>query len=475
MAGPSLNFNQRQSLEMRQKLAPQMQQSLAVLQATTMELHQLVGQELAENPVLEEESNDISLEEEKLDRDQEDLDSEFNELSKLDDEWRDYLAQSRSNAPRRDDEEERRQHMMDSLVEPTSLTEHLLEQLGTNDAEEEIRELAEMLIGNIDADGFLSTGIEDLALDEGIPLFKLEKALGIVQSFHPFGVGAQDLRECLLIQLQRSGRGHSLEQRIIDKHLDDLARKRYPQIAKKLSVTPEQITEAAESIANLDPKPGRVFTPGTNQAITPDVHVQRDGDNYQIIINNDYIPHLRISNTYKDIMSGGGSGASAEEAKEYIREKIRAGKFLIKCIHQRQDTIRRICEEIVKRQRDFLDKGIAHLHPMNMAQIAEVVGVHETTVSRAIAGKYVATPRGVFEMKYFFRSGYTTESGESMSNTSVKQAVADLVKEEDARKPLSDDKIVKKLVEKGIKIARRTVAKYRDELGILPSHLRRSY
>ena len=191
-----------------------------------------------------------------------------------------------------------------------------------------------------------------------------------------------------------------------------------------------------------------------------------------ININNETIPRLRISNVYKDIISGGSAG---KDAKEYIREKIHAGKFLIKCIEQRQDTIRKKSEEIIKRQRDFLEHGISHLHPMNMAQVAEVVGVHETTVSRAIAGKYIATPRGVFEMKYFFRSGYETLDGESMSNTSVKQAVSNLVKNEDQTKPLSDEKVVQKLKEQGIKLARRTVAKYRDELGILPSHLRRTY
>ena len=202
------------------------------------------------------------------------------------------------------------------------------------------------------------------------------------------------------------------------------------------------------------------------------MNVEKTSTGYNVTLNNETIPHLRISNVYKDIMSGGNA---KKDAKEYIREKIQSAKFLIKCIHQRQETIRKISEEIVARQRDFLDHGIAHLHPMNMAQIAEVVGVHETTVSRAIAGKYIATPRGVFEMKYFFKPGYETDSGDTLSNTSVKQAVAELVKNEDKKKPLSDDKIVQKLNGSGIKLARRTVAKYRDEIGILPSHLRRTY
>ena len=472
MPAQTLNHSQSQNFELRTAIAPQMQQSLGVLQASTLELNQMIGQELSANPVLEEESVEISLEEEKLDKDQEDLDEELSEISQLDDDWRDYYQQSRSTRMRTDEENEKYQRRIDSLVEPQTLTENLTEQLNTTDCEKYVQELTQILIGYIDDDGFLSQNIEDLALENGIPFQPLKKALNTLQSFHPPGIGAQDLRECLLIQLNRLGKEHSLEHRIVDKYLDELARKRYPQISKKLGVTIDKITEAAESIAKLDPKPGSELSEGNNHFISPDVTVIKDADEYLISINDETIPRLRISNTYKDIISGGNA---TTDTKEYIRDKIHAGKFLIRCIEQRQETIRKISEEIVKRQRDFLEYGVAHLHPMNMAQVAEVVGVHETTVSRAIAGKYIATPRGVFEMKYFFKPGYETNDGESLSNTSVKQAVSDLVKNEDHTKPYSDDKIVKKLHEQGIKLARRTVAKYRDELGILPSHLRRTY
>jgi len=472
MPAQTLNHSQSQNFELRTAIAPQMQQSLGVLQASTLELNQMIGQELSANPVLEEESVEISLEEEKLDKDQEDLDEELSEISQLDDDWRDYYQQSRSTRMRTDEENEKYQRRIDSLVEPQTLTENLTEQLNTTDCEKDVHELTQILIGYIDDDGFLSQNIEDLALENGIPFQPLQKALNTLQSFHPPGIGAQDLRECLLIQLNRLGKEHSLEHRIVDKYLDELARKRYPQISKKLGVTIDKITEAAESIAKLDPKPGSELSEGNNHFISPDVTVIKDADEYLININDETIPRLRISNTYKDIIA---EGNATTDTKEYIRDKIHAGKFLIRCIEQRQETIRKISEEIVKRQRDFLDHGVAHLHPMNMAQVAEVVGVHETTVSRAIAGKYIATPRGVFEMKYFFKPGYETSDGESLSNTSVKQAVSDLVKNEDHTKPYSDDKIVKKLHEQGIKLARRTVAKYRDELGILPSHLRRTY
>ena len=471
MAGPGLHqtASQSQNLSQTQKLSPQMQQSLAVLQVPSLELRKLIQQELEENPVLEDVTEDISLEEKQAE--EEEFEKEFEELAQLDDDWREHMANHRS-ASRRDDAGEKHQFVMDSLVEHPTLQEHLLHQLGLSDVSEEDRPTAEMLIGNIDEDGFLGFNIEDFALTARIPYPRLTRCLKLIQSFHPIGVGAQDLRECLLIQLERLDKEHSLEYRIVDKHLDDLARRRYPQIARRLGVTPHQITQAAEFIATLDPKPGSIFTETANSYITPDVTVARDGDGFSIEISNEQIPHLRISNAYKDIMAQADSSA---EAREYIRNKIRGGKFLIRSIGQRQETIRKITEQIVKRQEPFFRHGTDHLKPMNMAQIAEIVDVHETTVSRAISGKYIATPHGVFEMKFFFKPGYKTDSGQDLSNTSVKNALAELVKHEDPTKPLSDEKIVSELKEKGITIARRTVAKYRDALNILPSHLRKSY
>lgn len=449
-----------------------MQQSLQVLQAPTLELRHLVRQELEENPVLEDESVDVSLEEAAAQSDDEAFEDEFAELSALDQEWRDYLAQSRVTAPRRDDADERHQFMLDSLVAPKTLQEHLTDQLGFSGAGDRLRKVAELLIGNTDENGFFQAKIEDLCFDLGIPLPDLQEAKALIQTFDPVGVGADDLRECLLIQLDRLGKRHSLEYRIVDHHLDDLAMKRYPLIAKKLSVAPEQITRAAEFIATLDPKPGRRFGGDTNHFITPDVVVERVAGEWTVTLTNDQVPRLRISNAYKDLMAQEDSG---REVRGYIRDKIRAGKFLIRSIHQRQQTIETIARQIVERQTDFLDKGPAHLHPMTMAQIAEVVGVHETTVSRAVSGKYISTPHGVFEMKYFFTTGYQTESGESLSNTSVKKALGELVAAENPKKPLSDQAIVAELKKQGIVIARRTVAKYRDELNILPSHMRKSY
>src|SRR5947208_3353054 len=304
------------------------------------------------------------------------------------------------------------------------------------------------------------------------PAEEFEHMLTLIQSFYPPGVGARDLRECLLIQLKRDGRQSSLEYRIISEHMADLGKRRFPEIARRMGITAEQVQKSANNIAQLDPRPGQIFAAAPQNYVLPDVTVEKIDGQYQVILNGEQIPHLRISNTYKDIMSQDGNGS---EVKDYIRDKIRSGKFLIKSIHQRQQTISNIAHEIVKRQIEFLDNSTAHLKPMTMVQIADIVGVHETTVSRAISGKYMATPQGVFEMKYFFTPGYQTATGESMSNTSVKEAIMDLVKSENGASPLSDKEIVEILSERGIPIARRTVAKYRTELNILPSNMRRKY
>ena len=467
MPGPALT----QSLSQQQKLSPQMQQSLQVLQVPTLELRQLVQQEISENPVLEDESSDISLEQQQ-EEDARETDSEIEALTQLDEDWRDYMQQLRRNSGSSSDQDARRQFLFDSLVEPITLQEHLMAQLSTADDPPETRELAEMIIGNIDDRGFLQIAIDEFSLTAGIPLAKLQAAKALIQSFDPVGVGSEDLRECLLTQLKRLGKEFSLEYRIVSSHLDDLARKRYPQIAKKLSVTIEQVSGAAEMIATLNPKPGSAFSSTPDFYIVPDVTVEWGGTKWVPRLNEEHVPRLRISNTYKEILT---SSTSDTNVRSYIRDKIRGGKFLIKSIHQRQETIQNIAQEIVDRQTEFMEHGKTHLRPMNMAQVAEEVGVHETTVSRAISGKYIATPHGMFEMKYFFTSGYETDSGESMSNTSVKNSLADLVKNEDHKSPLSDQKLVEKLKEQGINIARRTVAKYREELNILPSHLRKSY
>jgi RNA polymerase sigma-54 factor len=493
-------LSQRMSLS--QVLAPQLQHSLALLQAPTLELKALVEQELQQNVLLEEvpaaeiEANDKNegdgehtvelpdlaeppadvkfdpATEKPSNAPVDDFQAEFERLTQMDQEWRDHFAQT--NLPMRQgtEAEERRQFMFDSLVAGTSLQETLLEQMRFSDLTDEQRPIAEMIIGNIDDSGRLNGSIDELAFATSVPREKIEPVLKVIQTFHPPGVGARDLRECLMLQLERSGHEKSLEYRIVRDFMDALSKRKLPEIARGVGQTVEQVQMAVERISHLEWCPGRDFLPDDDHYISAEVFVQKVGDEYTVTTNNEQIPRLRISNTYKDLMA---QADSSSEVRDYIRDKIRAGKFLIKSLQQRQQTILNIGNEIVKRQREFMEKGVAHLRPMTMVQVAEVVGVHETTVSRAVSNKYIQTPQGIFEMKYFFTSGIQTDSGNGVSNTSVKDMVAAMFAAENAGKPLSDQEVVKMLKEKGIVIARRTVAKYRAELNILPSNLRKVY
>jgi RNA polymerase sigma-54 factor len=472
MAGPGMH--QSQNLSLHQVLAPQLQQSLLILQAPLLELRNLVQQEMETNPVLEELPNEPDSDE-RSDADtaaDEKFKEEFDKLAKLDEEWRDYMAQSTSYSGRSQEAEDKRQFFFDSIATQETLQQHLMGQLNQNVLNASDRKTAELIIGNIDDNGFLQITPEEMALNTGLPQEDFENMLTLIQSFYPPGVGARDLRECLLIQLKREGRQASLEYKIISEHMQDLGKRRFPEIARRMGISVEQVQKCANNIARLDPRPGAIFAQAPQNYVLPDVTVEKVNGTYQVILNGEQIPHLRISNTYKDIMAQDGKGS---DVKDYIRDKIRSGKFLIKSIHQRQQTISNIAHQIVSRQREFFDKGSSHLKPMTMVQIADAVGVHETTVSRAISGKYMATPQGVFDMKYFFTPGYQTSSGESMSNTSVKGAILDLVRNEGGDAPLSDKEIVEILSKRGIPIARRTVAKYRTELNILPSNMRRKY
>ena len=457
-----------QNLSQKQAIGPQMQQSLQILQAPAMELRQIIQQEMAQNPVLEVEAPESALDEAMPEEDE-----DIRALSKLDEEWREYYAQTRAqSSPRTAEDEERHRFMMDSITAQVTLQEHLMNQLNLADVRDpKLRENCEFIIGNIDDDGFLHVKVEDLSLRHGVPIDELQAAKSIVHSFEPAGVGAEDLRECLLLQLERRGKKSSLAHRIVDHHLDDLAHKRYTVLAKKLAAPPEQISAAISVIAALDPRPAQGFAVMNNHYVTPDIRVERSDGGFIPVMNQSDLPQLRISNSYKDLLASATTNA---EARSYIRDKIRGAKFLIRSVAQRQQTIQRIATEIISRQNEFFQHGPSQLKPLNMATVAEVVGVHETTVSRAIAGKYMATPHGVFELKYFFTSGVRNEAGEDVSNTAVKSAIAEIIKTEPPQKPFSDEQLVKKLAVRSIKVARRTVAKYREAMGVLPSHLRKS-
>jgi RNA polymerase sigma-54 factor len=501
---PGLQLSQR--LTQSLVLAPQLQQSLALLQAPTLELKALVEQELQQNPLLEEIAEpetelrdkptaedgeapaetpdepadglpdepafETASEEKAAEAPVDDFQAEFDKLVQLDQEWRDHFSQTNLPIRHSPEEEEKRQFMFDSLTAGTSLADALMEQVRETDLTDEQRAMAELIVGNIDDHGYLKATVEELSASANLPAEKISGVLKIIQTFDPPGVGALDLRECLLLQLERAGRQDTLECRIVRDFMDLLGKRRIPEIARATNHPMDEVQAALARIARLDPRPGRVFSPSADQYVLPEVFVQKSGDDFVVTTNDEHIPHLRISNVYKDLMTQGGNSG---EVKNYIREKIRAGKFLIKSLQQRQQTILNIGREIVKRQREFMGKGVAHLKPMTMAQIAGVVGVHETTVSRAVSGKYMQTPQGIFEMKFFFTAGLHSATGADVSNASVKDMIVEIFKHEDSTRPLSDQEVVKMVCEKGITIARRTVAKYRDELHILPSNLRKVY
>ncbi|HEY8902236.1 MAG TPA: RNA polymerase factor sigma-54 [Chthoniobacterales bacterium] len=467
--GDMAGFEQSLGLSLQQTLSPQMQQSLQVLQAPVLELRNLVEQELQVNPVLEEEPPEREQETDGGDE----WDDELREISRLDEEWRDYMSQSGAYEGRSAEAQERREFLFSSLHTPKSLQQHLVDQLTLSDLSEEDREVASAIVGNLNEAGLLDVTVPELAGMTNVWPEQVERVLREVQSLDPVGVAARDLRECLLIQLERMGKRESLEARIVNGHLDELLKRRFPEIARRLGVSVQDIQAAADFISTLEPRPARQFSSAIEQVIQPDVVVESDGEGgFLVALNNEHIPMLRISNYYKDLLS---EPASRGQVRDYIREKIKGGRFFIKCIQQRQQTILNIAREIIRRQEDFLREGPSGLKPMTMNQVAQAVGVHETTVSRATHGKYMLTPQGIFEMKYFFTPGYQTDTGSDISNESVRRAIVEVVEKEDKRRPLSDQAILEILKERGIPIARRTVAKYREQLDILPSHLRKTF
>jgi RNA polymerase sigma-54 factor len=474
MQNMSMSLNQSQRLQM--VLAPQLRQSLEMLQVPIQELRAMIQKELEQNPTLEELPEDVASLEiesapgEKQDNSEMEFDKEFEVLAKLDDEWRDYFFQNLDNAPYSSDAEEKHQFLMDSLPQHESLQEHLMNQLKMADLSDEDRNIGEMIIGSIDENGYLSTTLEELAESVPYDIEHLLDVLHIIQEFHPTGIGAANLQECLLLQLERLGYAESTAAKIVRNHINELGSHNFQAIAKALNISKEEVQKAADLIHTLDPQPGRAFSGEVASYITPEVVVQKINGEYVVMLTDSRLPHLRISRHYRKLMQDPGTPA---KVKGYIRDRLRASTFLIKSIDQRQKTIYKIASEIVRVQKDFLDKGVAHLRPLTMSEVADAVGVHETTVSRTVNQKYMRTPIGTYELKYFFTPGIKTSDGGSISNKSVKDLIKNMIAEEDPSKPLSDQAIVKKLEEQGIKVARRTVAKYRIILKIPPSHMRK--
>jgi len=471
-------LHQSQTQRQQQILAPQLRQSLEILQAPLQDLQALIAKELELNPTLdlvEPEHEHVEVESDSSheldDVSEREFDEEYEMLARLDEDSRDSFKHNEIIHPPSSDAEAKHEFMMESMTRDTTLQQHLNEQLVLASLSETERQIGEMIIGSLDDDGYLPLAVTDLAESIGVEFEVVEDVLDEIQGFDPVGIASRNLEECLMQQLSRSGKRGTLEAELVSHHLSDLARHRYVDLARLTGATPEEIRKASQNIAMLNPRPGRRFSSEEAVYVVPEVFVKKIRGVWRVRTNDKEMPRIRISSHYRTLME---DPSTPPETRRYIRDKVRGGSHLMKSIGQRQDTLKKIAKEVVAHQEEFLEKGVKHLKPLTMSEIADKIDMHETTVSRAVNNKYMQTPNGTYELKYFFTPGYaSSEGGSSVSNKSIKEAIRELVEEEDTAKPLSDQAMVKALQEQGFKVARRTIAKYRDELHILPSHLRK--
>jgi RNA polymerase sigma-54 factor len=468
----------KQSLNLSQtlRMTPQLQQAIKLLQLSRMELETAVRKELEENPILEElaenpgEEMSASNEAQAPEEGSATNDQDPQKHDEFD--WESYLEPNYKPAQTAGGNNEEIMNYENLISTTQTLYDHLMWQMRNFGFNEEEQLLAGILISYVDDDGYIKVPLEQIAEDENVSKDELESILPFVQEFDPPGVAARDLKECLLIQAKHLQEDTHDFVNLINNHLKDLEKKNYEGIAKAMGRQLEDVVEMTKIIYSMDPKPGRQFLTNDTQYVTPDVYVYKVGEEYMVSLNEDGLPRLRISNFYKNVLQGKTANNTTQE---YIQEKLRSAVWLIKSIHQRQRTIYKVTESIVKHQRDFFEKGPGHIKPMILRDIANDIGMHESTVSRVTTAKYVHTPRGIFELKYFFNSGINTDDGDALASESVKLKIKELVSGEDHKNPLSDQKIVDLLKKDGIQIARRTVAKYRDVLKILPSSKRKKY
>jgi RNA polymerase sigma-54 factor len=520
----------RQQLKLSQQLVmtPQLQQAIKLLQLSRMELVNLVQKELQENPVLEEEfdgedgadaapedagSGDLSADAAETSAEREvDFDAglpeapmdasdagdsadrweagevpgesltatgdaapaaveaEPSHADKVADvDWQDYMEAYPQTGMREVREDDR--SFEATATRRETLAEHLEWQLHLCGLDASELAIAELIVGNLDESGFLQASVEEIARQGGVDEVRVVAVLARVQELDPPGVAARDLRECLLVQAKALGITDSLVLRILSEQLDPLIQRDFRGVARALSVTIEEVAAAARVIGTLEPRPGRAFGGDDPIYIVPDIYVHRIGDDFHIVLNDDGLPRLRVSHLYREVMAK--NAAVPKDTKNYVHDKVRSAVWLIKSIHQRQRTIFRVMESILRHQREFFEHGINFLKPLNLRDVAEDIGMHESTVSRVTTNKYVHTPQGIFELKYFFNSSISRVEGDAVASESVKERIAKLIRNEDPRRPLSDQRIAEMLRRANIDIARRTVTKYREALNILSSTKRR--
>ena len=474
----------RQQLKLTQQLimTPQLQMAIKLLQLSRLELLNTIRKELEENPTLEEEIHEVSSEE-SLDgqSDKESTDSASTEevtikenIREDDIDWNNYINEYSSSGRTHFEAERKESPDFESFIaHKESLRDHLLWQFLMTSPTQEEEKIGSLIVGNLNEDGYLEASVENLVTMSGSDPDKIERILAIMQTFDPTGVCARDLRECLLIQARYYDLDDTIVIKIIENHLNHLENKNYRAIAKSLKISIEDVITAVKVIKGLEPRPGREFAEEEAQYINPDVFVYKLENEFVILVNDDGMPRLHVTNFYKNAFKDGGT--FSDDAKEYIQEKMRSATWLIRSIHQRQKTIYKVMESILKFQRSFFEKGIAYLKPMVLRDVAEDIGMHESTISRVTTNKYVHTPRGIFELKYFFNSSIQRVQGDAIASASVQEKIRQIIESEDPKKPYSDDKISKLLKESNISIARRTVAKYREMMRVLPSNKRKEF
>jgi RNA polymerase sigma-54 factor len=459
-------------------LTPSLQQAIKLLPMSTLELADLLNQEMVENPLLEE----VPTEELQPAEQQQPEKQEAQPATEKPDTWDDadydyffgdYLDDGyRSRTP---SEVKELPPIENTLSTAASLADHVLWQLSLQTNDERVKEIGRAIIGNLDDDGYLVASVEEIAAMGEWPVAEVEKALQHVQTFDPIGVASRDLQECLWLQLRHLGLEGTPSEKIVTEHLRLLQNHQVPEIARKLGMPIEELKQHIEIIRNLDPKPGSRYNPSQSQYVIPDVYVVKVEDQYVAMLNEEGLPQLRISPVYRRLLdkSGQAGGEEAGETRAYVKDKFRSALWLIKSVDQRQKTIHKVATSIINFQREFLDQGIEYLRPLVLRDVANDIGMHESTVSRVVNNKYMHTPQGVFEMKYFFHSGINSSYGESVSSVTIKQRIRKIIENEDPRKPLSDSKIVSILQKEGLMLARRTIAKYREELKIPTSNQRK--
>ena len=478
----------RLDLRLSQKLimTPQLQQAIKLLQLSRLELSQALSQEMLENPLLEDEiiaDDDMipseSAEKEKKDEYvQENSDVEKEGSADGTDEfnfiWEDYYGDNRNEG--RDagyfpSSQEEMPSYDQTLSKQVDLTEHLLWQLMLSVSDKRDEEIGRMIIGNIDDDGYLRATVDEISSLLNVSNEDIERLIKLIQGFDPIGVCARDLKECLLIQVQQLELKETLVEDIILNHLEDIEKRNYQKIAKKINVPIDEIAEAIKVIEGLEPKPGRAYSVSEPHYIIPDVFVVKSDEGYLIYLNEDGLPKLRISPFYRRLLRV--KRDVPEPTLDYMEKKIKSAIWFMKSIEQRNRTIYKVAESIVKFQREFFDKGIEHLKPLVLRDVAEDISMHESTISRATTNKYMFTPQGIFELKFFFSTGISKGDGNVMSSLSVQQLIKEIVNDEDGKKPLNDQQITERLKVKNINISRRTVAKYRKGMNISATTMRK--